>query len=107
MSLRSDEERWGVWTVQARNFAKRDNYADAVARMRVVRKSIQDKLAAESDPVLRARIERHLARAEELLADLEARADAWRSAIAERRQQTIDQADEEMARPLPLGVDQR
>ena len=93
--------------VQARNFAKRENYSDAVARMRLVRRSIADKLATEADPVLKSRIERHLARAEELLGNLESRAEAWRSAIGARRQQTIDQADEEMARPLPLAADQR
>lgn len=107
MSLHTDEERWGVWMVQARHFAKRENYPDAVARMRLARESIQESLANEMDPVLRARIERHLARAEELLADLQSRFEAWRSAIAARRQQTIDQAEEEMARPLPLRADQR
>jgi len=36
---------------------------------------------------------------------METRHEAWRSAIAERRQNTIDQAEEEMARPLPVPVD--
>jgi predicted component of type VI protein secretion system len=107
MSLRSDEERWGVWMVQARGFAKRENYPDAVARMRLVKESIQKSLAEETDAALRGRIERHLARAEELLTDLQSRLEAWRSAITARRQQTIDQAEEEMARPLPLASDQR
>ena len=107
MSLHSDEERWGVWMVQARQFAKRENYPDAVARMRLVRESIQKSLADETDTALRGRIERHLARAEELLTDLQSRLEAWRSVIAARRQQTIDQAEEEMARPLPLPADQR
>ncbi len=107
MGLQNDEERWRVWTVQARQFAKRENYTDAVARMRLVRESIQKALAGETDPARRARIGRHLARAEELLDDLESQLHAWRSAIAARRQQTIDQAEEEMARPLPLAADQR
>ncbi len=107
MSLESDEERWGVWMVQARHFAKRENYTDAVARMRLVRESIQKSLASETDPARRAGTERQLARAEELLADLQSQLDAWRSAIAARRQRTIDQAEEEMARPLPLAADQR
>ncbi|MDH3201260.1 MAG: hypothetical protein OEM15_10250 [Myxococcales bacterium] len=107
MSLESDEERWGVWMVQARHFAKRENYTDAVARMRLVRESIQKSLASQTDPARRARTERQLARAEELLADLQSQLAAWRSAIAARRQQTIDQAGEEMARPLPLAADQR
>ena len=107
MSLQAAEDRWNVWTVQARNFAKRENYADAVARMRVVQKSMRDALGKETDPGNKARIEAHLARAEELLADLESRAEAWRSAIATRRQETIDQAAEEMAWPLPLAADER
>lgn len=107
MSLGASEDRWNVWMVQARNFAKRENYPDAVARMRIVRKSMEDALAHESDARAKARIEAHLARAEELLSDLESQAEAWRSAIAARRQETIDQAPEEMARPLPLAADER
>ena len=107
MSLQSEEERWGVWIVQARHFAKRENYTDAVARMRLVQKSIEAALAKETDHALRARIERQQARANDLLGELESEAEAWRSAIAARRQQTIDQAEEEMARPLPLASDRR
>ena len=107
MALHSDEQRWGVWMVQARQFAKRENYTDAVARMRLVKESIQQSLANETDPARRARNERHFARAEELLTDLEAQLESWRSAIATRRQQTVDEAEEEMARPLPLAADQR
>ena len=36
MDLSSQKERWAVWAVQARNFAKRENYTDAVARMNPV-----------------------------------------------------------------------
>ena len=107
MSLQSDEERWAVWMVQARHFAKRENYTDAVARMKLVRESVQQTLDRETDQMNRARLERHLARANELLPELQAQYEAWRSAIAARRQQTIDQAAEEMARPLPLAADER
>ena len=107
MTLGDAEARWNVWTVQARNFAKRENYADAVARMRIVRKSMEDALADQTDARAKARVAAQLVRAEELLEELESRADAWRSAIAARRQQTIDQAPEEMARPLPLAADER
>ena len=96
-----------MWIVQARHFAKRENYTDAVARMRLVQKSIEAALAKEADHARRARIERQRARANDLLAGLESEAEAWRSAIAARRQQTIDQAEEEMTRPLPLASDQR
>lgn len=107
MTSQADEDRWGVWTVQARNFAKRDQYPDAVARMRLVRNSIRAALDAQADPSKRARLTRQLARAQETLAEIESQSNQWRTAIATRRQQTIDQAAEEMARPLPLDVDQR
>jgi hypothetical protein len=101
MDLTRDEERWAVWMVQARNFAKRQNFTDAVARMKLVRDSIQKALAEAKDSKQQQRLEGHLARAEEALADLSARTEAWRSEIAARRQHTIDHAAEEMARPLP------
>lgn len=107
MTGKSEEERWRVWMVQARNFAKRDHHADAVARMQLVCRSIRESLERENDPANRARIARHLARAEDALAEIQAQAEKWRTAIAIRRQQTIDQAPEEMARPLPLDADQR
>jgi len=36
---------------------------------------------------------------------MESRYEAWRSEIAARRQATIDHAEEEMARPLPVPAD--
>lgn len=101
MKLTELEERWAVWTVQARNFAKRENFADAVARMKVVRGAIEQALSNATDPRDQRRLEAHLARADELLEEFQASYDAWRSKIAARRQQTIDSAAEEMARPLP------
>ena len=94
-------ERWAVWTVQARNFAKRQNFTDAVARMKLVRGAVADALSQASDPAHHARLEAYLARADEQLAELQADYDAWRSQIAERRQHTIESAAEEMARPIP------
>ena len=105
MDLRSEEERWAVWMVQARRFADRENFADAVARMKLVRDAVQEALAEASDPKQRQRLERHLARAGEQLTNMESRYEAWRSEIAIRRQRTIDQAEEEMARPLPVPAD--
>ena len=105
MDLSSHKERWAVWAVQARNFAKRQNFTDAVARMKLVRSSIEDTLAGVTDETQRARLEGHLARANEQLAELQAQYDAWRSEIAARRQHTIDSAEEEMARPLPVQAD--
>ena len=45
MDLESQAERWDVWAVQARNFAKRENFTDAVERMKLVRSSIAEALA--------------------------------------------------------------
>jgi plasmid maintenance system antidote protein VapI len=105
MDLSSQKEKWAVWSVQARNFAKRENFPDAVARMKLVASSITDALAEVSDPTQKPRLEAHLARAEEQLAELQAQYDAWRAEIAARRQHTIDSAEEEMARPLPSEAD--
>ncbi|HSN82296.1 MAG TPA: hypothetical protein VLS88_06930 [Polyangiales bacterium] len=105
MNLTKDEERWAVWMVQARNFAKRENYPDAVARMKLVRSSVENALAEANDPKQRLRLERHLARAQEELSELTAKYDAWRSEIAARRQHTISHAADEMARPLPTRGD--
>lgn len=101
MDLTSQTERWALWSVQARNFAKRENFIDAVARMKLVRSSIAEALAGVADSAQKARLEALLARANEQLADLQAQYDAWHAEIAARRQHTIDSAEEEMARPLP------
>jgi len=105
MDLTSDEERWAVWMVQARRFAKRENFTDAVARTKLVRDAVHQALDAATDPKQRERLERRSARAEEQLAIMQSKYEAWRSEIAARRQHTIDQAEEEMARPLPVPTD--
>ncbi len=105
MDLTTEEERWAVWTVQARRFAERENFTDAVARTKLVRDAVREALRETTDPKQRERIERHLARADEQLRNMEFQYEAWRSAIAARRQHTIDHADEEMARPLPVPAD--
>lgn len=105
MDLKNEEQRWAVWMVQARNFAKRENYTDAVARMRLVHDAVERALETATDPKDQARLERHKLRASEQLEDLQARYDAWHSEIAARRQHTIDSAAEEMARPIPTVVD--
>ena len=91
--------------VQARRFAERENFTDAVARMKLVQQAVRKSLGGTSDPTQRARLERHLARANEQLTSMESQYQAWRSQIAVRRQHTIDQAAEEMARPLPVQAD--
>lgn len=103
----TDEERWAVWTVQARRFAQRENYTDAVARAELVLKGVREALDGASDQAVRARLQARLALAQEQVAELSAQLEAWRKAIAERRQKTIDDAAEEMARPLPRAADER
>jgi hypothetical protein len=105
MDPTSDEERWAVWMVQAHRFAKRENFTDAVVRTRLVRDAVRKAFGEATDPKLRERLERHLARAEEQLTSMESQHEQWRSEIAARRQRTIDQAEEEMARPLPVPAD--
>jgi len=105
MDLRNDEERWAVWMVQAERFAQRQNFADAVARMKLVRDQVRTALSEAADSKQRERIERHLARAQEQLTSLESQYEAWRSEIASRRERTINQAADEMARPLPVPAD--
>jgi hypothetical protein len=105
MDLTSDEERWAVWMVQAHRFAKRENFTDALARTKLVRDAVQEALDGATDAKQREQLERRLARADEQFTKMESRCEAWRSAIAARRQNTIDQAEEEMARPLPVPAD--
>lgn len=103
----TDEERWAVWTVQARRFAQRENFTDAVARAELVLAGVREALVEASDPSDRARLERRLAYAQEQVSELSAQRDAWREAIAQRRQRTIEGAAEEMAKPLPRAADER
>lgn len=105
MDLKTEEERWEVWAVQARRFADRENFTDAVARMKLVHDAVQKALVETTDGKQVERLERHLARAGEQLATLQDQYQTWRSEIAVRRQHTIDQAAEEMARPLPVPAD--
>ena len=105
MDLSSEKERWAVWSVQARRFAKRENYTDAVARMALVKRSIEDALTQVTDSTDRKELDALLARASEQLDELRTSYEEWRSAIATRRQATIDNAAEEMARPIPTHSD--
>ena len=105
MDLTNDEERWAAWMVQAHRFAKRENFTDAVARTRLVRDAVRKAFGEATDIEQRQRLEQRLARAEGQFTSMESRYDAWRSEIAARRQATIDQAEEEMARPLPVPAD--
>lgn len=105
MDLRTEEERWAVWMVQARRFAERDNFPDAVARMKLVRDAVRKAIAQATHANERMRLEATLARANEQLERMQRQYEAWHSKIAVRRPHTIDQAAEEMARPLPVTSD--
>ncbi|MFW6049597.1 MAG: hypothetical protein ACODAU_00405 [Myxococcota bacterium] len=97
----SQEERWVVQMAQARNFARREQYADAVARAAGIRNEVTGVLRAETDPARRARLERLLERVEKLHAQLRSQFQAWREEIERKRQARIRNAPEEMQRPLP------
>jgi len=101
MDLSTEKERWAVWAVQARRFAQRENYTDAVARMGLVTRSIESALSSVAGASDRKELEALLSRANERLEELRTSYEEWRSAIATRRQETIDGAAEEMARPIP------
>jgi len=75
---------------QARHFAEREHYIDAIARLEHVLGQL-----TEDDVMLRAR-------AEGELEDYRARGAAWDAGVAARRKATVDGAADEMARPLPL-----
>ncbi len=94
-----------TWMVQAQNFAKRENYPDAVARAKLVRDEVASALSVETDVRRRSQVEQYLGSVETELADLREQYRRWSQAIAARRQATIDNVDEEFARPLPLPVD--
>ncbi|MGB5265856.1 MAG: hypothetical protein WBN30_04655 [Polyangiales bacterium] len=105
MDLKTEEERWAVWMVQARRFAERENFPDAVARMKLVRDAVRKAVGQATNASERMRLEATLARATEQLESMQSQYEAWHSKIAARRQHTIDQAAEEMARPLPVTSD--
>ena len=98
----SPRERWDVWMVQAQRFARRENYIDALGRVRLVLREVDAAIEAASGEE-RASLERFKARAERRAAQIRETFDAWNAKIAARRQTWTDAADEEMKRPLPLG----
>jgi hypothetical protein len=100
----TQEERWTQWLVQARNFARGEQFHDAVMRAKLVRKEIQTQIDATRDPERRERLQRHLRRVEETLGAIEAQRKKWHERIAELRRQRMDNAAEEMKRPLPDGL---
>lgn len=98
----SPEQRWTVRMVQARNFAAKEQYVDAVARAGEVRAEIEGALAGETDAARKARLQRQLERVKTQHEAYKAEFERWRAAIRVRRQERIEHAPEEMERPLPL-----
>ncbi len=97
----SHEQRWGVYLVQAQNFAKRENYIDAVSRAGLVVDEVAEALSHATDAATRERLGEFLVRARKQREAMQAKLDAWNAAIAARRAKVIEGAAEEMARPLP------
>ena len=95
-------ERWDVWMVQAQRFAQRENFIDALGRIRHVLREVDEAL-----PTLGAteakRLERFRARVVRREAKIQGDFESWNEAIAARRQAAIADADSEMTRPLPYG----
>lgn len=100
-----NQERWMVWMVQAQRFAERENYPDAVARMKLVHDEVAACLSTTRDEKRRLKLSLFLERVEKQLEDLKGKHARWRAAIAERRRATIDNAVQEFARPLPNATD--
>ena len=95
------EQEWNVVLTQARNFAERENYSDAVARMKELCESVSQTLGSLDDSKQRLKAEQFLALSERQLTNYQVQYDTWNNAIAERRQAVIDGAAEEMAWPQP------
>jgi hypothetical protein len=98
----SDIDRWMVWTTQAQNFARRENFFEGVARMKLVVSEVKQAIDAASDDETKADLGRFLVRAERQQAKLEAAFEAWNAKAAELKRARLEGADEEMKRPLPI-----
>lgn len=98
----SQRERWDVWMVQAQRFTRRENYIDALGRVRLVLREVDEAIETSSGEE-RAELERFRARADRRATQIRETFDAWNAKIAARRLSWVAAADEEMKRPLPLG----
>lgn len=101
-------ERWEVWMHQAQRFADRENYIDALGRARMVLREVT--LALESGDLeeqQEQRLQRFAARVDRRMKGYRKQFEVWNAKIAARRAASIAAAEEEMARPLPIGPDER
>lgn len=102
MAELSPQERWDKWMVQAQNFAKRDNFLDALARADMVLLEVNAALKSAA-PENRRALERYRHRATRRHETFAASFEVWNQRIAARRQAATDGAAAEMAAVLPLG----
>lgn len=100
-------ERWNVMLVQARRFAAKENHVDAVARARLVCRQVDEALALADDGDDRRRLEALRMRAGSFLRTAEADLEVWTARLAAMKQARVDNAAEEMARPLPNAPPER
>lgn len=101
----TSRERWDVWMVQAERFARRENYIDALGRLRLILREIGEALEG-ADEEATAKLVRFQARVERRREAIRAKFEAWNAKIAARRQSWTEQADAEMKAPLPLAPDE-
>ena len=106
MNDSNPRSRWDMWMVQAERFAKRENYIDALGRARLVLSEVERALK-ETEGKERESLSRFRHRVERRVARIRERFEAWNAKIAARRAKWIENAEEEMSRPLPLGPDER
>ncbi|MFT5358079.1 MAG: heme oxygenase [Polyangiales bacterium] len=102
MAELSPQERWDKWMVQAQNFAKRDNFLDALARAELVLNEVNSALE-NAAPEERRALERYRHRATRRHETFAESFKVWNKHIADRREAATAGAAEEMAAVLPLG----
>jgi len=101
-------ERWEVWMHQAQRFADRENYIDALGRARMVLREVTEALeTGDLDEKDAQRLKRFAARVERRMKGYRKSFEIWNAKIAARRAAAIAASEQEMARPLPLGPDER
>lgn len=96
-------ERWDAWMVQAQRFARRENYIDALGRVRRVLEEVQSAVDAETDAAELERLRRFAHRVEKRHQRIRDQFEAWNEKIRARRQAATDNAANEMACPMPIG----
>lgn len=97
----SHEQRWGVYLVQAQNFAKRENYLEAVSRAGLVVDEVTEALSRATDSKTRERLGGLLLSARRQRDAHRAKFEVANAAIAARRAKVIESAAADAKLPLP------